>query len=102
MKFPCIECGLCCRLSGKVPQLAGWKDSSGRCRYFDEMTNHCRIYSRRPDICNVSAMYKLYFQNTMTEKEFYRKNLEVCLRLNQEAGQQENCRLLRQLIEQIR
>lgn len=47
-------------------------------------------------------MYKLYFQNTMTEKEFYRKNLEVCLRLNQEAGQQENCRLLRQLIEQIK
>lgn len=99
MKFPCIACGLCCRMSGKVRQLADLIDASGRCRYFDETTHLCRIYDHRPTVCNVDQMYDLYFHNDMTRKEFYLKNLEACCLLNQAAGLAENLPRLHHLIK---
>lgn len=101
MKFPCIECGLCCRQSGQVPELSHLMTPSGCCRHFDRQTNRCQIYAHRPDVCNVTKMYELHFRHSMSEKEFIRKNLEVCLALNQAAGQTENCKHLKALIQQM-
>ncbi len=101
MKFPCIECGLCCRRSEQVPELSQLMTPSGCCRYFDEKTSLCRIYLNRPDVCNVAKMYELHFSHCMSEKEFIRKNLEVCLALNQAAGQAENCKCLKALIQHM-
>lgn len=101
MKFPCIECGLCCRMSGQVPQLASLMDASGKCHYFDEKTHHCLIYDHRPVVCNVSKMYEQHYQSVMPEKEFYRKNLEICLALNKAAGLSDNCKILTDLIQKM-
>lgn len=46
-------------------------------------------------------MYEQHFQSVMTKKEFYRKNLEICLTLNKSAGLSDNCKILTDLIQKM-
>lgn len=101
MDFPCIECGLCCRLSGKVPQLQPLQTEKGLCRYFDEATNRCQIYRTRPTICNTEKMYALYFKDLMSEAEYIRQNLRVCYELNKEKGNVRNMERIATLMKQF-
>lgn len=86
MKFPCIACGLCCRKARLIPHLAQFINQNGICSYLDIKTNDCTIYKNRPNICNIHAMYELYFKNEMTETEYILRNLQACYELNIEAG----------------
>lgn len=88
LKFPCIQCGLCCRKSGHVPKLKNFLGHDGYCRYLTN-DNKCFIYKIRPLICNIEAMYDTYFAKVMPEREFIRRNLEVCYKLNMEADNKE-------------
>lgn len=99
MNFPCIECGLCCRLSSTVPQLQPLQNEKGLCRYFNEGTNRCRIYPNRPVICNTEKMYDLYFKDTMSEAAYIRQNLQVCYDLNKANGNTKNMRKIASLMK---
>lgn len=102
MDFPCIVCGLCCENAKFVPALQSLINSSGQCRYYDDRTKKCKIYIHRPEICNISAMYRKYYASAMTEEEFYLKNLQVCKGLNLAAGREENANQIAHFIEQLK
>ena len=101
MEFPCLICGLCCEKAAMVPQLQPYIGEDSFCRNYDKETKKCRIYSRRPEICNTRQMYETYFKSTMSESKFIIKNLEVCYALNMEKGLLKNARKIRDLIIKI-
>ena len=76
--FPCERCGICCRRIGIVPIAEDMVLPSGVCKYLDEDTNLCSIYSTRPIFCNVDDYYDKYISGIMTREEFYERNKEVC------------------------
>jgi len=75
-KFPCAQCGACCRHIDLIPQLAGFDRGDGVCIHL--CGNLCRIYEDRPEICRVDAMYEKYFSGLYTRDAFYQLNLDVC------------------------
>lgn len=101
LTFPCIACGECCRCSGSIPQLQALINKKGICRYFDETTQLCRVYSHRPEICNVDKVYETYFRNAMSEREFIVMNLEACYQLNYKAANIGNMNTIKELIEKF-
>lgn len=101
MNFLYIECGLCCRLSGNIPQLQHLQNEKGLCRYFNEATNRCRIYQTRPTICNTEKMYTLYFKEIMSKDEYIYKNLQICYDLNKAASNIGNMQKIEKLMKQL-
>jgi len=110
MNFPCQRCGKCCEAVGKAvlkaraspspdpvtkavaafPYLGAAVDYWERigllhdvCVYYDRDTRTCRIYDKRPDVCNTVTMYNLYWADAMTEEEWIRKSKEACHALAQ-------------------
>ena len=75
--FLCTRCGLCCKNIHEIPELADFHTGDGICIHLSD-DNLCKIYSTRPDICNVEKMYELYYVNIMSKAEYERKNLEGC------------------------
>lgn len=98
--FPCIACGLCCANAHLVPQLHLLLNEEKQCRYWDRESKKCRIYPKRPDICNTSIMYDKVFSGHMSEKEYVLANLHACYALNEQAHQKQNMRRIARLIEQ--
>lgn len=47
-------------------------------------------------------MYKLYFQNQLTEKEYILQNLQVCYKLNKDEGQLDNALKIQKQIQNIK
>lgn len=74
--FHCTQCGECCRHIDRIKLLSSFDRGDGRCIYLDG--NLCRIYDRRPDICNVEKMYEMYFRDNLTKEEFYNMNYQGC------------------------
>lgn len=79
--FKCEKCGLCCMNLNLNPLYKELDRGDGVCKYFDEKTRLCQIYSSRPVICNVDAMYDLCFSNLMSRTEYYRLNKKSCEKL---------------------
>lgn len=77
-KFHCIQCGECCRNLQFVEALKTFHNGNGICMYLDEETNLCRIYKKRPLICNVEKCYDVFFADTMTKQEYYALNYKGC------------------------
>ena len=50
---------------------------NGRCKNLTE-DNLCAIYDKRPEICNVSKMYKLVYREYMSQEEYLSLNIEAC------------------------
>ena len=82
--FPCERCGVCCRKVGTVSIAKDMALPSGVCKYLDEDTNLCRIYSTRPIFCNVDAYYEKYLKDTMSRECFYERNKEACRKMQNE------------------
>ena len=82
--FNCDCCGLCCRHISGIKMLAPFDDGTGTCIYFDRENDLCTIYDSRPVICNIDAMYEIFFAHKMTREEFYAMNREACMRLKRE------------------
>ena len=78
MNFVCDCCGLCCRHISGIKSLQDFDTGNGVCKYLDTVTNLCRIYETRPDVCNVENGYKKYFSKMYTEEEYIRLNYYAC------------------------
>lgn len=80
--FKCDKCGACCRSLNKSKLYEELDRGDGTCRYLDG--NLCSIYDSRPLLCRIDESYKIFFENVMSKKEYYRLNYEVCKRLKRE------------------
>jgi len=79
MKFPCQKCGLCCQNISNNELMIEYDRGDGVCKFFDENSNLCKIYSNRPIFCRVDEMYeKFFFKIYSSKKEYYKENLKVC------------------------
>ncbi|MBE6073212.1 MAG: YkgJ family cysteine cluster protein [Selenomonas ruminantium] len=76
--FKCEKCGACCRLIGQTPFLKSFSLATGECKWLDSETNLCKIYNKRPDICNIDKMYEMYYYKKYSKEEFYQINRENC------------------------
>lgn len=76
MKFPCSQCGECCRHIDLIPELTSFNPGDGVCVHLHG--NLCDIYEDRPEICRVDFIYDKYFSNQLSEEEFFALNLEGC------------------------
>jgi Fe-S-cluster containining protein len=76
MIFPCSRCGLCCRKLKGIPGLSEYDRGDGVCRYLEN--NLCKIYEKRPDICNVETMYRLFFRDAISKQDFFLVNMQCC------------------------
>ena len=84
MDFPCVKCGLCCRLIKDIPALADYDKGNGVCRYL--VGNLCAIYETRPAICNVKEMYNLWFKDALSWNDFIQENINACRTLMQKTA----------------
>lgn len=99
-KFPCIECGLCCGHAKEIEHLKNWVNETGRCKYLKN-DNLCKIYDKRPLLCNVEESYSKIFYKIMSKKDFYIVNLQICIELNQKFGTKDNCEILKTIYHNL-
>ena len=77
--FECSKCGCCCR-NLKMSEIYSELDrGDGVCKYLEG--NLCSIYDRRPDICRVDKCYDLFFKDSISLKDYYKLNKEMCRKL---------------------
>jgi Fe-S-cluster containining protein len=101
MKYNCQSCGACCRVIGKTIENArktlengfeGNQDQAdmlaaliafpypmtaeGHCSQL--VDNKCKVYLKRPDVCNVKKMFKIIYSKNLTWKQFCTKNHRLC------------------------
>lgn len=79
--FPCSQCGECCRHVGDTALAEDMALPNGCCRYLNEENNLCTIYATRPLFCNVDKSYEIYYKSIMSKLDYYKKNIEVCSKL---------------------
>ncbi|KMV31450.1 hypothetical protein AB733_04815 [Photobacterium swingsii] len=77
--FDCEACGECCRHIHLVEGLKHLQ-TNGVCDYLEG--NKCRIYSRRPELCQYEKVFELY-KNQYTAKEFYDLTVKFCNELKE-------------------
>lgn len=80
--FLCNKCGLCCKRINLIEQLVKYDNGQGVCMYL--IDNLCSIYEKRPLVCRVSDMYKVFFFKYFSKPEYYRLNMEMCRNLQQQ------------------
>ena len=88
MKFPCTQCGACCRMVKYAPVVLfpqEWVLPDGSCKNLKE-DNTCAVYKTRPDVCNLKTMVKKHKMNKFTEHKFYYDNAVVCNTLMDSLG----------------
>jgi len=86
-KFPCTQCGCCCKSIGKIKELSfvdfPYKaDSNGICEMLTE-DNKCKVYDSRPTICNIKKLAKTLGIPTY---RFYKENIKECNKMITESG----------------
>jgi len=82
--FPCTSCGLCCQNISTVEELKAFDLGNGVCKYFDTISNKCKIYEDRPQICRVDKMFDIQYSKYFTKEEFYIENAKVCNSLQEQ------------------
>ena len=81
--FPCSSCGLCCQNITGIKELRDFDLGDGICKYFDKVTNSCKIYETRPDICRVNLMFEKEYYKYYSKEDFYKLNAQVCNKLQE-------------------
>jgi len=76
--FPCSGCGLCCQNIAGISELKDFDLGNGVCKYFDFVSNSCKIYQDRPLVCRVDEMYEKRFSKLFSKEEFYIENAKIC------------------------
>lgn len=82
--FRCDRCGLCCQSIGNSEIYHKLDRGDGTCQFFDEESRLCKIYSKRPLMCNVDKLYEVFFEKVMTKDEYYNLNYEACKKIKKE------------------
>lgn len=73
--FLCTMCGACCR---KASEIGLPHKEDGSC-VFLKKDNTCKIYTKRPLLCNVEKMYETYDNKmNISQKDFYKMNTSIC------------------------
>lgn len=100
MVFNCTKCGLCCSNIKQAIEFSKQKvktgkhtqfekelsefpysyNESGRCENLTE-NNMCKIYEKRPDICNLQKVHEKYYASIMNKEDFLKANENSCLEL---------------------
>lgn len=90
-EFPCTKCGACCKLvpDAVLDIFSLPKSPTGGCGYLKQ-DNSCSIYDNRPDICNVTKMWKKYHSSKMSWDEYIKVSLEACATLQTKLYEKEN------------
>jgi len=105
MKFSCdAGCGRCCSKIGQLVTAASIQqekhdeynpltselknfpygfDEKGKCLMLTK-DNKCSVYDTRPLVCNIKEMWKIYFYRTVSKKQFFKMNKNVCNKLKAE------------------
>ena len=84
--FKCDCCGLCCMNLKNSIIYRKLDRGDGICIYFDYEKRLCKIYKKRPEICNVDAMYEKYYKDKISQRKYYELNYEAC-KLLKERGE---------------
>lgn len=84
--FYCDKCGLCCMHINESSFDNDMDRGDGVCRFFDDKTHLCKIYSERPIFCNVDKFYEEYFKDKYSIEEYYSVNYESCKKLKERYG----------------
>lgn len=79
--FVCDKCGLCCQNLRMSDLYSSLDRGDGVCKYFDSNTKLCKIYKRRPLLCNIDAYYDENLKDKMSRQEWHNLNYEVCQKL---------------------
>jgi Fe-S-cluster containining protein len=78
-KFPCNQCGACCRHVDRAIETQFLNRGDGICRHYQVETKLCTIYATRPLICQVERQYELNYQQLYSWQDFISLNREACL-----------------------
>jgi len=77
-EFPCNSCGKCCRNVDLSEETSYLNRGDAVCKFFNEDTNLCTIYNKRPLVCRVKEYYKQHLSDKYGWDEFVKINLIVC------------------------
>lgn len=80
--FPCDKCGMCCQYVKYVEELSQYDIGDGTCKFLME-DNSCRIYYKRPNVCNGKYVYEKYFSH-MTVDDYHKMMVEYCRKIKEE------------------
>lgn len=78
MSFNCDQCGLCCKSLHDSEMYKDLNRGDGVCKHYDEVTNLCSIYDKRPLKCRIDDMYEKKFKQLLTLEQYYELNYEGC------------------------
>lgn len=92
-KFPCTNCGACCRSIDGTAFLVDYDLGNGQCKFLDDGNKQCTIYSDRPLICRIDEAYEKIFQAQYSKEEYYQLNAEACNQLQVKLGIAEEYRV---------
>lgn len=91
MSFGCTGCGACCKRIGQFKEkfeelnFPYDADEKGWCTMLDPVTNKCKVYDNRPDICSVEKTYHMLFEKSgINKKDYYNANAKICNRYIEE------------------
>lgn len=81
--FSCDACGICCRHIRGIKELERFMLDDGSCVNLDKMSNLCKIYEARPQICRIDEMYEAKFKRYFSKEAFYELNENACKKLKE-------------------
>jgi uncharacterized protein len=91
-KFPCTNCGACCRSITNAEHLKDFDLGNGQCIYLED--NQCSIYKNRPLLCRIDEAYEKVFYQWYSKEEYYQLNAMACNELQVKAGLPESYRVI--------
>lgn len=77
-KFPCTQCGACCRHVHLADETKFLDRGDGICHHYDIDSKLCSIYETRPLICQVEKQFQLNYQDRFKWNEFIEINQAAC------------------------
>lgn len=74
-KFPCTQCGACCRRVHRIPFFKYADKTHGGCTKL--VNNKCSIYEERPTVCSIDKMRSL-MRPYIDKMRDYRETAVIC------------------------
>ena len=76
--FPCNSCGKCCRKVSSSKETVWLDRGDSVCKYLNEETNKCTIYTQRPLVCRVEDYYDKNLSQHYSWDDFIEINIKIC------------------------
>ena len=75
-QYDCKRCGSCCRNVNLCEEMKMLDRGDGICKHLNE-NNLCRIYDKRPNLCNGQYVYE-HFYSQMTVADYHKMIAKLC------------------------